>query len=359
MSGSSHVAVPRRRLVFAVVWLVLASLATAALVKLAFFPDRADHAAVTASGQLEAPRVTVTTGSIVNAFDLRGSVVADAGVKVRATDSGVVTVVFVEPGQTIHRGEPLFEVREEVGQTEPEEIGPADPASTAPPEFTKPEPIYAFHTVTAPADGVLVSFSPLVKQLVAIGEEIGEIGPGTFTVTANLTASQQYRMLDEPASASVSIPGGPAPFECSSLQVGAADAEAKPPAGYDPGYDPYTGQSLAQPEQVTGEIRCAVPADQKVFPGLSATVSVVAGQVDDVLTVPVTAVKGDYASGLVYAVGPAGGAPTEVLVELGLTDGIVIEVRSGLADGDEILEYVPSEVPIDDGSGVFEQDFTG
>jgi hypothetical protein len=34
------------------------------------------------------------------------------------------------------------------------------------------------------------------------------------------------------------------------------------------------------------------------------------------------------------------------MVELGITDGMVIEVTSGLDEGQLLLEYVPSEVPM-------------
>jgi len=88
-----------------------------------------------------------------------------------------------------------------------------------------------------------------------------------------------------------------------------------------------------------------VPEDQKVFAGLSAEITVVSGSAEDVLVLPVTAVRGDYATGIVYLPSDSGD-PVEQPVELGLTDGVMIEIKSGLNEGDTVLEYVPSEVPM-------------
>ena len=346
----------RRSLILPIAWLLIATVATAALVKLAFFPDREQDADLAATGQLEAPITTVERGSVINAFELQGSVQADPGVPIRATDSGVVTYVYVKEGDQIRKGEPVIEVREEIGQTEPQPISEGDLETSTPPEYSQPEPIYAYHTINSPASGTVTGFTALLKQSVGVGEELGQVGPGTFTVVSSLTAAQQYRMLDQPSSATVTVPGGPAPFTCTSLEVGSADPNAKPAPQQpvDPyGYDPYGQAQSPADTTVTGQIRCAVPSDQRVFTGLTATVSVVAGEATDVLTLPVTAVKGDYATGTVYVVGAAGGEPTEVQIELGLTDGVIVEVKSGLDEGDTVLEYVPSEVPMNDGQGFY------
>lgn len=341
-----------RKAVFGTLWLLVGIAVAAALVKLAFFNEHAGNTAEP-TGQLTSPTVTVSRSTVVNTFTVSGQVSADAGVPVRATDQGTVTVLFHQQGDTVNKGERLFEVREEVGQTQPEPIsGPSNPsdpnATEVPPQFTQPEPIYAYHTITAPASGVLQEFTPLPKMGVSIGQEVGTIGPGTFTVTASLTASLQYRMLDQPSEATVSITGGPAPFACSSLQVGAAPngVQQQPEQPAQPQFDPSTGM-MVQPDTsaTTGQIRCAVPPDQKVFAGLTADVEVVSGEAEDVLTVPTTAVRGDFATGVVYRVDPADGQPHEVQVQLGLTDGESIEIKDGLAEGDSILEYVPSEVP--------------
>jgi multidrug efflux pump subunit AcrA (membrane-fusion protein) len=77
-----------------------------------------------------------------------------------------------------------------------------------------------------------------------------------------------------------------------------------------------------------------------VFAGMAATVVVDAGVAEDVLVVPVTAVQGSVQQGNVWVVG-ADGAQEQRAVVLGLTDGDQIEVREGLAEGDQVLMFVP------------------
>jgi multidrug efflux pump subunit AcrA (membrane-fusion protein) len=49
----------------------------------------------------------------------------------------------------------------------------------------------------------------------------------------------------------------------------------------------------------------------------------------------------------------ADGAEEERSVTLGLTDGDMIEVREGLAEGDQVLQFVPvpDDTPIDPATG--------
>ena len=61
-----------------------------------------------------------------------------------------------------------------------------------------------------------------------------------------------------------------------------------------------------------------------------------------VLLVPTTAVKGDYESGAVWKIVP-GQEPQRTQVKLGLSDGFMVEVKSGLQAGDEILEFIPGQ----------------
>ena len=66
-----------------------------------------------------------------------------------------------------------------------------------------------------------------------------------------------------------------------------------------------------------------------------------AGRAEDVLVVPVTAVRGLVGKGTVWVVD--GGKPTPTEVTLGLSDGKVVEIKKGLEEGDEILEFVPGD----------------
>ena len=93
------------------------------------------------------------------------------------------------------------------------------------------------------------------------------------------------------------------------------------------------------------EVRCPVPADQKVFPGLTVSIGVDAGSATGALLVPVTAVEGTVLRGNVWVVtDPAKPDAAEKReVTLGITDGTNVQVTDGLSEGDEILLFVPNK----------------
>jgi hypothetical protein len=77
--------------------------------------------------------------------------------------------------------------------------------------------------------------------------------------------------------------------------------------------------------------------------GAAATLDVVTEKATNVLVLPVEAVAGRQGKGKVDVVGPDGQRQTRD-VELGLTDGKVIEIRSGLT-GDENVAVPGPNLP--------------
>jgi multidrug efflux pump subunit AcrA (membrane-fusion protein) len=189
-------------------------------------------------------------------------------------------------------------------------------------------------TVPAPAAGTLSAVDVLVDQVVAVGDKVGSISPGSLSVTATVSQADQFRLLAPPGTAEIEVQGGPAPFTCTGLTLGSpvADAVTTPDDG--------AGQ---QPPGATGggtTARCQVPAGVTVFPGMAATVRIDAGVAENVLVVPVTAVQGAVQQGNVWVVGEDG-TQEERAVTLGLTDGELVEVRDGLSEGEQVLQFVP------------------
>jgi multidrug efflux pump subunit AcrA (membrane-fusion protein) len=87
-------------------------------------------------------------------------------------------------------------------------------------------------------------------------------------------------------------------------------------------------------------VKCRIPAEVTVFPGLTAEIIISGGFAENVLVVPTTAVEGTAGTGNVYFLLPDG--TTELRpVTLGLTDGINVEIVEGLAEGDVILQFIP------------------
>jgi membrane fusion protein (multidrug efflux system) len=332
-----------RTIVFPTLRLLVWAVIAVALAVLAF---RGDPSSAGPSGpdaptlELAAPTVPVGRGTVTNTVTVQGTVVADSAVTVKATGAGTVRRVLVKAGATVTAGQALVEIRSE--EERPPVTG-TDPDGN--PTSTPQAPRVRTVTVTAPAAGTLSSVDVLVDQIVAVGDKVGSVSPGTMSVTATLTQSDQFRLLAPPATAEVEVQGGPAPFTCTGLVLGAPAA-----AGEDAPSDGGGGPPPAGGGGTTA--RCAVPVGVTLFAGMGATVRVQAGVVENVLVVPVTAVQGTVQQGKVWVVG-ADGAQEERAVTLGLTDGEQVEVRDGLAEGDQVLQFVPvpDDTPIDPMTG--------
>ncbi|HIY66729.1 MAG TPA: efflux RND transporter periplasmic adaptor subunit [Candidatus Agrococcus pullicola] len=185
--------------------------------------------------------------------------------------------------------------------------------------------------MVAPASGTLVEFPFMVGMPVDIGLETGAIQPSAFHVEAPITAAEQYRLTEEPDSASVTIADGPAPFDCEDVRV--VQSETASPAA--------EGEDAS-----TATIQCPVPQDVRVFPGLAIELTVAGGSAEGVPVLPATAVIGTADTGIVYVPG-SDGRSQEVEIGIGVNDGQTVEITSGLEVGDEVLQYAPGSDDVD------------
>ena len=323
-----------RTIVFPALRLLVWGVIAVALVVLAF---RGGDGGGTATGpgaptlELTSPAIPVARGTVSNTVTVTGTVVADAAVPLKATAAGTVRRVLVAAGSTVTAGQAVLEIRYE------EELTPV--AGTDPdgnPTSTPRPPRVRTATVPAPAAGKLGSLDVLVDQVVAVGDTVGSVAPGTLAVTATVSQADQFRLLAPPGTAEVEVQGGPAPFTCTGLTLGAAPADSAgiPDGGSAVPQGPPTGAGGGT------TARCQVPAGTTVFPGMGATVRIEAGLAENVLVVPVTAVQGSVQQGNVWVVG-GDGVQEERAVTLGLTDGEQVEVREGLSEGEQVLQFVP------------------
>ncbi|MGY1846269.1 MULTISPECIES: HlyD family efflux transporter periplasmic adaptor subunit [unclassified Blastococcus] len=318
-----------RTLVFPALRLLVWSVIAVALVVLAFRGGGTGGGPAGSGAptlDLTAPVVPVARGTVANTVTVAGTVVADDPVPVRATAAGTVRRVLVPRGGTLAAGQAVLEIRVEEEQ-EPVTGTDAEGNPTVTPRPPKVRTV----TVPAPSGGTVTAMDALVDQVVSVGDELGEISPGTLSVTASLTQAEQFRLLAPPSTAEVTVQGGPAPFTCTALALGAGAPAA---AGDDAGGFPVPAQSGGT------TARCAVPPEVTVFAGMAATVAVAAGTAEGVLVVPITAVQGSVQQGNVWVVG-ADGAQEQRSVALGLSDGDQIEVRDGVAEGEQVLQFVP------------------
>ncbi|UCR90008.1 efflux RND transporter periplasmic adaptor subunit [Mycetocola spongiae] len=309
-----------------------------ALVKLAFFPSTESEGALPLpTGNADDQVVAVSVGSIVNEISLGSTVVADPAVPARAGMIGEVGELSVAQGATVAKGAVLATIRQEIEQ-EPIVRTDAEGNTTT----TAPKAKYRYSQVVAPEAGIISALPLIVGQAVAVGDTVAQIAPPTFSVTATIDPAQQFRLATQPTEARVSVVGGPAEFTCTGLTITA------PLAGAAPGGDE---SNPGAPAAGNGpQVRCAVPADVRVFGGLSGKLVLPGGSAENVLVLPVTAVKGSSQSGSVWVMN-AEGISEERPVSLGLNDGSLVQITEGLVEGDEVLEFIPVEDPTNGGPG--------
>ncbi|MFT2753622.1 hypothetical protein [Clavibacter sp. Sh2088] len=329
-----------RRWILPITRLVVLAAIAVALVRMAFFGTTAEEASQVPTGSVVESQVPASIATVVNDVAVKGSIQPDPDVPVKATLQGKVSKVVAGQGATLRAGDPIVVIRQET---------PADPVVAADGTVSQPKPKVVTETVTATAAGSLTELGVLVGQEVAVGDAVGRIAPPTFRATAPLTAEEQYRLVTQPTAATVAITSGPAPFECSDLRIGQQAAAGGVGAG-SAGTGGDAGSAGAAESASTGAtVSCAVPGGTRVFPGLAAEITIPAGEAPDVLTLPTTAVEGLADTGNVWLASDSG-EPEERAVGLGISDGKVVQITSGLAEGDMVLEFVPgAPVPEEEG----------
>lgn len=139
-----------------------------------------------------------------------------------------------------------------------------------------------------------------------------------FGVSLVVPAEEAYRLYSVPQEARATVTGGPGGVACDLLP-GLAQEQAD--GGSAPAFE------------------CLFPIDTSVMAGLPARVAIETAHIDDALVLPVEAVSGDTGSGVVTLVDD--GERREVTVQLGISDGHLVQIVEGLSEGDEVLAYAP------------------
>jgi hypothetical protein len=183
-----------------------------------------------------------------------------------------------------------------------------------------------------------------------------------YGIVADIDAAQAYKLSDALSSVQAQIKNGPGPFACTVLGTIAALPAGTVPDPPTPAATPtgppnrvpdrapvltgpaVQGREGAAPSEPTGmRLVCTPPADVKLINGAAATVEVVTETATNALVVPVEAVAGTQGKGKVDVVRPDRTRETRDVV-LGLSDGKVVEIKSGLT-GDETLAVPGPNLP--------------
>lgn len=309
-------------------WVVIAI----SLVKFAFFPAAQKDEGTDGmdpGGSFGQMTIEVGRADITNTVSVTGTIQADESVVARATLDGNVVRTFVNDGDRVSKGDPIVQIRKEIpGETR--QVTDEDGNVSVETDDTT----YKYETVVSPGDGT-VSTSVLVGQQFAIGDTVATVAPATFSAVASLSADQMYRLQDAPSTATITIKNGPAPFECSGVKLVSPTGKQQDPKA-------SAGSESGASSSTDLKARCAIPADQTVFAGLQVTLEMTAGSATGVLAVPISAVEGRYQSGSVYLPTSDPTKPEKRAVTLGITDGKMVEVKEGLTEGEEILEFTPT-----------------
>ncbi|MCZ4101162.1 hypothetical protein [Streptomyces sp. H39-C1] len=243
-----------------------------------------------ATGSGSSGTVTVTKGDIRNVLSLNAELVARPAYTVLAPVGGTFQP-RVQVGATVRPGEVLATVQTKDGQV----------------------------SVTATARAEVLSVAAASGEQVPLGIPLVSLRSQGFALRAAVAPADRYRLtaMDAGSRARASIDKGPGPFDCPVL---------------------------GGPQQSDGgdlSVLCAPPDNIRVFAGLRGILAIDLEKRGQVLTLPLTAVAGSADSGQVNLVDSAGNT-TVHSVTLGITDGIQIEIRSGLTEGQSVAARPPA-----------------
>ncbi|GAB2493151.1 efflux RND transporter periplasmic adaptor subunit [Nocardiopsis aegyptia] len=282
--------------------------------------------------------VEVQMGSVDSLMVLDATVRAEPGEDVEARNGGTVTRVWVSDGSLVDNGAPVVNVAvpdAAAGDGEDGEGGGTREVS-----------------LHSPVEGRVSGLEDLrVGDVLEPGAVVANVAPDEFRAVASVPANDLYRFYEDPHDILLEITEGPPAAECEFLSLGAAEGGAAGDDGDTAGEGgEFPGEEF--PGEVGGgsggsaELSCRVPSDLRVFEGVTGKMSIATGGAENVMVIPVTAVRGTSESGEVIVIASDG---TEEVreVELGVSDGSSVEVVSGLSVGDQVLDPIPLDPRFD------------
>ena len=330
-------------------WALLAALLVSLVVaigSIVALPGRWRAASATATPGASAGTRTVeaTVGSVKRVLRLDGLVVREPDQNIRAPAVGTVTSIGVESGDTVTAGTTLASITLPLPEpvvtpsptpsispsAPPTATPPASPTVSASPSFSPaPPPVAVVQAVSAPVDGQVTLMKVVLSQKVRVGMVMFVIAPSRFDVIAPVAPSLLYQFFTPPSEIRASIPRGPAPFDCTFVSMG-------------DNLESEDAQSLLHQDS---DLRCSVPVSTSVFPGIRAVLDATTAEADNVLVLPRRVISEVHdGQGMVWVV-EKGHAPVRRTVGVGITDGHVMEITSGLQAGERVRDTAASPPP--------------
>ena len=277
--------------------------------------------------------VEVEMGSVDSLMVLDATVRAEPGEDVKARNGGTVTRVWVTDGSLVDNGAPILNVAVPDAAAGDGEGDGDDGAGT------REVSLYA------PTEGRVSGLEDLqVGDVLESGAVAANVAPDEFRAVASVPANDLYRFYEDPHDILLEITEGPPAAECEFLSLGAAEGGAT--GGDDAGEGEEVPGEGGGGGGGTTELSCRVPSDLRVFEGVTGKMSIATGGAENVMVIPVTAVRGTSERGEVVVVASDGTEETRE-VELGVSDGSSVEVVSGLSVGDQVLDPIPLDPRFD------------
>ncbi|GAA1585997.1 hypothetical protein GCM10009828_007990 [Actinoplanes couchii] len=180
-----------------------------------------------------------------------------------------------------------------------------------------------------------------------------------YGIVADIDSAQAYRISGSVESIKAQIKNGPGPFECepvgtiAALPAGSLPAP-KPSATTNPapgssgapapesGEDPGAATGGEGSEPTGLQVVCVAPAKTRLINGSDVTLDVITGRAENALVLPVEAVAGLSGKGKVDLVIGADKQRKTIDVELGISDGKVVEIKKGLVGSETIAVPGPN-----------------
>lgn len=228
------------------------------------------------------------------------------------------------------------------------------------------------HPVEVPAGATFAGRLVDDRSAVTAGMPVASAKLAGYGIVAEIDSDKAYQIAAGLTQVRAQIKNGPGPFPCgvrgtiAALPAGTVPAppppaEPEPPADGKPGaVAPPPVEEEKPVEQPSGSeasglrLVCIAPAGTKMINGAAVTLEIVTQTAADALVVPVEAVAGGQGKGQVEVVLDDG--TTKIVdVVLGLTDGKVVQVKSGLTGTEKLSVPGPNLAPApagEDASGI-------
>lgn len=180
-----------------------------------------------------------------------------------------------------------------------------------------------------------------------------------YGIVADIDSAQAYRISGSVQSIKAQIKNGPGPFACDPVgTIAALPAgtlpEPEPAETKKPEADP-SGQPAPVEEQEPGasgggegseptglQLVCVAPKKTRLINGSEVTLDVITGRAQNALVLPVEAVAGLSGKGKVDLVIGDDKRRKTIDVELGISDGKVVQIKKGLVGNETIAVPGPN-----------------